>query len=630
MNAPAPTLVPQLARCAAFAGLDAEALERLACEAQREDASAGDVVVAAGTGGRLVVLLDGLLRIDGVADDHGEADRLVEPGTPFPIAALLARRGVSSDYVALGACRIASWPAEAFERLHRDAPSFRAWCATELERAARDALQRLRAARAHPTDGLLATPLADAVGRAPVTARPDEPLRVALGRMRDQRVGSVVVVDDAQRPLSIVTLRDVLERVALPQADLDAPVAGYATPVRWTAPDQAPALHAALLMARHGVRHIPVTRDGRLVGLVSEGRLYALQAGGLRQVAAAIRAADGADALRSAGRRIRDLAATLAEQGSDPVELARVVSGLTDAVTSRAIALARARHPLPEVRWCWIALGSEGREEQTLATDQDNGLVFDAGGAGGEDALRAALLPMADEANRLLDAAGYALCRGGIMAGNPRWCLSLAEWRRRFADWITDAQPQALLNAAIFFDFRAVDGDATLAAALRAWLADAVADDGRFLFLMTRNALDNGPPLGLIRDFVLASGGAHPGTLDLKVNGVQPFVEAARILSLARGVAATGTVDRLRESAHAAGVPPLEAQGWIEAFRFLQRLRLELNARQWRAGAEPHNHLDPATLNELDRRMLKESFRQARRLQMRLAREHGGGAVSLG
>lgn len=630
MTAPGPVPIESLARCPAFAGLPVDALHALAAEATCTDRAAGLTVLPAGSGGSLHLLLDGCLRIDGVADDSGESDRRIDPGTVFPIAALLAHRGVSSDYVAIEPSRIASWPADTFDRLHREAPTFRAWCTTELERAERDAIERLRAAQARPTDGLLATPLADVVGRAAVTATPDEPVRVALERMRDERVGSVVVVDDGQRPLAIVTLRDVLERVALPRSDLDAPVSTVATPIRWTAPAHAPALHAAMLMARHGVRHIPVTRDERLVGLVSEGRLYALQAGGLRQVAATIRAADGPDGLRDAGRRIRELAASLAEQGSDPIELTRVVSGLTDAVTARAIALARAAHPPPAVRWCWIALGSEGREEQTLATDQDNGLVFEPPAGADVESLAAAFVPFAAEVNRLLDAAGYPLCRGGVMAGNPQWCLSLAAWRARFADWITHAQPHALLNAAIFFDFRAVDGDASLAATLRVWLVDAVGDDTRFLFLMTRNALDNGPPLGVIRDFVLAGGGEHPGTLDLKVNGVQPFVEAARILALAHGVAAVGTVERLRGAARAMGVAELECDGWVEAFRFLQRVRLELNARQWRAGSPTHNHLDPATLNGLDRRMLKESFRQARRLQMRVARDHGGGVAGLG
>ena len=178
-------------------------------------------------------------------------------------------------------------------------------------------------------------------------------------------------------------------------------------------------------------------------------------------------------------------------------------------------------------------LGSAGRSEQTLATDQDNAIVFADGSE--PEAQRRALLPLAERVNRALDQSGYPLCRGEVMAGNPRWCLSRSEWRERFAAWIDRPEPEALLNAAIFFDFRAVHGERSLVVGLREWLAGYAQDRGRFLFLMVRNALGNQPPLGLVRDFVLARGGEHPGTLDLKVNGVQLFVESARIYGLADG-----------------------------------------------------------------------------------------------
>ena len=194
-------------------------------------------------------------------------------------------------------------------------------------------------------------------------------------------------------------------------------------------------------------------------------------------------------------------------------------------------------------------LGSAGRGEQTLATDQDNAIVF--ADATEPEAQRRALLPLAERVNRALDQSGYPLCRGEVMAGNRRWCLSRSEWRECFAAWIDRPEPEALLNAAIFFDFRAVHGDRDLVAGLRDWLGGYARDRGGFLFLMVQNALGNQPPLGLVRDFALARGGDHPGTIDLKVNGVQPFVEPARIYSLADGVTATNTLDRLAAVARA-------------------------------------------------------------------------------
>ena len=177
---------------------------------------------------------------------------------------------------------------------------------------------------------------------------------------------------------------------------------------------------------------------------------------------------------------------------------------------------------------------------------------------------------------------------------------------------------------------RPVYGNHALATNLRDWLAAYAPDRDRFLLQHARNALDNQPPLGLVREFVLASGGAHPHTLDLKINGVQPFVEAARVYALASGVTVTNTLERLAAAGPARGIPALEVDAWREAFRFIQGLRLQLNAAQRQRGETMHNHLDPATLNDLERRILREALRQARSLQSRLTRDFAVGSASFG
>ena len=216
------------------------------------------------------------------------------------------------------------------------------------------------------------------------------------------------------------------------------------------------------------------------------------------------------------------------------------------------------------------------------------------------------------------------------MASNPLWCASLSEWKEKFADWIRHSDPQALLNGTIFFDFRGLYGDVGLAGKLRAWLTEYATDNKRFLLQMTQNALTNQPPLGLLRDFILPSGGEHPHTLDLKVNGITPFVDAARIYSLGCGVAHTSTLKRLRESGLRLRMQVEEVEAWAQAFLFIQLLRLRQQRAAQREQREMHNYLDPAKLNEMDRRTLKEAMRQARKLQTRLARDFNAGAVGFG
>jgi CBS domain-containing protein len=204
------------------------------------------------------------------------------------------------------------------------------------------------------------------------------------------------------------------------------------------------------------------------------------------------------------------------------------------------------------------------------------------------------------------------------MASNPKWCLSLEEWQDTFADWIHRGDPDSLLNGSIFFDFRALWGREGLAGELRRWLVGEAAGNQRFLHQMAVNALGNRPPLGVVRDFVV--GEAH--TLDLKLNGITPFVDAARIYALAGGVTQTSTAQRLRAAAGKLKLPPAEAEAWIDAFYFIQLLRLRRQHEDSAQGREMDNFLDPDQLNDLDRRILKEAFRQARKLQTRLALDY--------
>ena len=465
---------------------------------------------------------------------------------------------------------------------------------------------------------LLDQPLSAFVVRPPVSCGPDTPVQAVMQTMARESIGAMVVVDDG-RPIGVFTLRELLERVALPGSDPAAPVGRCMSTTLWTLPPTAHGFEAAIVMARENVRYVLVVERDRLVGVVSESRLFAAWRGGIGDVSATIRGAADARAMAQAVAGIRELADRLLDERMPSDSVTRVITALNDLVNQRLIEIVGLAGPLRAAGGAWLAFGSQGRSEQTLATDQDNGIVFADGGDA--DASRRLLVPLARRVNDALHAGGFPLCRGEVMASNPRWCLSAAEWRDRFARWIDAPDPQAILNAAIFFDFRTVHGESAHAERLRGWLAGYAQGRGAFLLPLAHAALSSRPPLGIVRDFLVARGGDHPGTIDLKINGIQLFVESARIYALANGVAATNTLDRLDALAAAGTLPAAEASSYAEAFRFLQLLRLRLNAAQRSRGIVAHNHLDPSTLNELDRRILKEAVRQGGRLQSRLARD---------
>jgi CBS domain-containing protein len=409
-----------------------------------------------------------------------------------------------------------------------------------------------------------------------------------LKTMRAQRIGSMVVANADGVPLGILTTVDVLEKIAAPQASVEAPVSSLMTPQPVTLEEDATLADAAIVMASRGIRHIVVTRDGKLTGVVSERDLFALQRVSLQRTAERIQVAASAAELVDAAADIRGLLRNLLARGVAPEQLTAIASALNDALTHRLIDLRSNAHAL-HGHWCWLALGSEGRMEQTFVTDQDNALLF-------ADAEKNRLLAFADEVNRALDAAGYPVCKGDIMARNPRWCLSAEEWRRVFDGWIRTPEPEALLNASIFFDFRPLAGEARLAGALRdSVLAQTKANRG-FLRALTENALRSRPPLGLLHDF-------SADTLDLKASGARPFVDAARVLALAEGIAETSTARRLRARNEAKAA---------EAFHFIQGLRL-------RHG----NLLAVGSLSALERRVLKEALREGVLIQQRIGMDFG-------
>ena len=341
----------------------------------------------------------------------------------------------------------------------------------------------------------------------------------------------------------------------------------------------------------------------------------------------AIAVADGAPALRQAARAIQSLAQRLVEQEPDAERLTRIISALNDALTQRVIELASAQELPQALDWCWISLGSEGRQEQTLSSDQDNGIIFS--GSGTPDAARAQLLPFARRINETLDDCGFPLCRGQIMASNPQWCLSLAEWREQFGQWIIEGDPLALLNASIFFDMRALYGSTHLAQELAVWLGEQAAGNSRFLYQMTANALRREAPLGLLRRFALERSGPFAGTIDLKLNGATLFVDAARIYGLACGGGASNTADRLRLAAGAHHLHPADADESIAAFYVIQMLRLKHQHRHYAGATEMHNHVDPDLLDDAERLALLGALRQARRLQQRLALDYPGSGAGI-
>ncbi len=548
------------------------------------------------------------------------------PGEAFPVGALMADRPVSSVYRARGDTFCWRLRKEDFDELARRSPPFLDFCRRRMGALldlSNQTLQASYAAQAMQWRSMSAS-LESMVRGLPVTCSRTDSIRAAFEVMEQTSVGSVIVLEPAAdggpgHVAGIFTRQDVIGRVCLPGVPLDAPIASVMTSPVLTLDAGATVADAMLLMAQKSIRHVPIVRQRELVGIVTERDLFVLQRRSLRQIGDAIRQArDWSELVRTAGD-IREWSRALVAQGIGAGFVTRLISRLNDQLTARLVGLTAAQRGIATGDWCWLALGSEGREEQTIATDQDNGLVFAVDCRTDRDTL----IAMALEVNQRLDACGYPLCKGGVMASNPRWCLSIGEWQEQFDQWIDRGDPESLLNANIFFDFRAVSGQESLSEALRDHVTARARANPRFLKQMSDNALRNAPPPSWTGGLIGQLFTSEAAMVDLKLNGTAPFVDGARLLALAHGVPLTGTAERLAALAEQEAIPAVECSAWTDSFQFLQSLRLRVQHDRTEPADNP-NLIDTRTLSDLDRRILKEAFRQARKLQQRLSVDFPG------
>ncbi len=555
------------------------------------------------------------------AGTNGEAELTISVGECFPIGALSGRRASANVYTAVTDVEACLLPAEAFHQLMALSAVFSRHCTGYLASLVSQSRQQLQAHFAQQANEAqsLNTRLIDLIKRPPISVNATTPIRRAVEIMGEHKTGSVVAVNGDGAPIGLITQSDVVRRVVLGRVPLEQPLSDVMSHSPATLPETATAYDAVFAMASRGIRHLLlVDAAGRLSGVISERDLFALQRVGVGQVRRSIESAEDVAALQTALRDVQQSAFNMLAQGVGAEQMTQYISTLNDAVAERILELNLHRHALDDIEWAWLAFGSEGREEQTLSTDQDNGIVFIAADVAQRDAFRVRLLAFAQDVNRDLDRCGFPLCKGNIMAGNPDWCLTLDEWRQKFSHWIRSPQPEALLNATIFFDFRAIYGNRDLATRMHEHLFSLSTANSAFQRMLAQNALTVAPPLGMIRDFVTENDEQGKAFIDLKKSGARLFVDAARVLALAHGVDAASTAKRLRRTAKFPGGAGDGVDSLIDAFHYIQLLRLRHQHLETGQGRPGDNRIFIGRLNQLDRRILKEAFRQAKALQQRI------------
>jgi CBS domain-containing protein len=586
-----------------FSALTEEALTRLAASAEIEYFPAGTEILTRDgpPSEHLFVVRRGAVELVG---DDGVVD-VLEEGESFGHPSLLSGMPPAFTVRACEDTLCLLFPAEATVAALADPAGVRYLAATLAERLERSAARRD------------ATPwVSGRVGsrmRPPVVCEPTASVREAAVRMTDAGASSVVVPRDGGG-YGIVTDRDVRARVATGEVALDAPLSELVAGSALAVGADRPVLEVLADMLAAGVEEaVVVDGDGGLAGTLDHSTLLAVESASPLVVRREIERAHDVEALARATAEIPRLAVRLLDASAAPLDVLALLSSVADAATRRLTDFAVEELGEPPAPWAWLALGSEARREQTLATDQDNALAYD----GDDEDVHEYFAVFAERVNAWLAACGYRECRAGVMARNAGWRLTRDGWHELYERWLRPPTRRDVHMAMIGLDLREVAGPLRIEAELSALLATAPSHP-YFLERLGQAALETRPPLGFLRDLVVERSGEHVGTLDVKAVGTSPIVSLARHAALAAGATPASTVDRLRAAAARGTLPGETALELEEAFVTLCRVRLEHQAAQVERGVEPDNHVDPGDLAPLARRQLKEAFRAVARAQRTL------------
>lgn len=447
-----------------------------------------------------------------------------------------------------------------------------------------------------------------------LTCREDETVQVAAGKMSKKGVGSIIVLDKNDYPVGIITDRDLRNRLVSQGKPYDTTVEEIMTAPVMTIRKEAGFGQVYLTMIKHRLHHLLITEDGtdqsRLVGIISDHDILLSQG---NSPAVIIHALQGTKDVKDIAK-LRDQSAQLLKyylENEVSIDfVAGIITEINDIIVQRAIELAREKHlpafkEMAGVRFCFVGLGSEGRGEQLLRTDLDNAIIYEDVPKELESQALSFFHVMARDVMDVLFACGFQACPGDMMANNPQWCQPISVWKNYFSDWIRRPDPQSLLMATIFFDYRSVAGDHELATQLTRHIYAEIEKEKAFLNFLANNALLNPPPLGFFRNFIVEKSGEHRDKFDIKQRAMMPLADAARLLVLShRVVGINNTFKRFEKLAE---LEPTYRELFLEAgkaYEIFMRIRAIEGLQTGTSG----RYIQPEKLGKLQRRLLKNAF----------------------
>ncbi|ULF97570.1 DUF294 nucleotidyltransferase-like domain-containing protein [Vibrio alginolyticus] len=452
------------------------------------------------------------------------------------------------------------------------------------------------------------------LARDPVTLEATASIQEAAILMAEENVTSLLIIrpteelteEDDEQLLGILTDRDLCIRVLAQGIDTNIPVSEVMSYDVVSLDYNAYVFEAMLTMLRYNVHHLPILKDKKPIGIIGMTDIVRYESQNSLLLVSSIFQQTSVEDLKQVSEQVKDCFVRMVNEDANAHMIGRAMSVIGSSFKQRLAELAEQEFGPAPIPYCLVAMGSMARDEQLIVTDQDNALILDNSydvEIHGEYFEKFAKF-VCDG----LAACGYTYCTGDIMATNPEWRKTRAEWEECFGNWIDNPTPERLLNSNIFFDLLGVHGRVKWAEQLSSFIVRRAKRNNRFLACMAYNAIRRTPPLGFFKDFVMEKDGRHRNSINLKRRGTAPLADLIRVHSLAIGSRSQNSFDRLDDINDAGILPKGRGLDLRDAMELIYMVRIRHQALDIENREEPDNNIEPENMSEFERRNLKAAF----------------------
>ncbi|MCK5077114.1 MAG: CBS domain-containing protein [Calditrichia bacterium] len=452
------------------------------------------------------------------------------------------------------------------------------------------------------------------------------PIKEAASLMSKEKYSAVLITSEKSNYIGIVTDHDLRERVVAKNLDINSPVFQIMSSPIISIDEHALMFEASLLMHEKATRHLAVKDNkGNIISMISNEELLQAQRHSSSLLISEIQAAGSAEEVMESNKRLSGLIKALIDSGAKQENITRIITSISDVITDKLIKFALKELGDPPVKFAFVALGSVGRGEQTLKTDQDNAIIFEDVSPTLENEVQTYFVKLGIKVCGWLNLAGYTFCIGEVMAQNPKWCQPLKAWKEYFTQWIVTADPEDLRDSNIFFDFKCIYGDKRLTEKLKDHLNESLEGKAAFFQILASNVLLQKPPIGLFGKIVVESVDGQPETFNIK-HAIRPIVDFARIYSLKNQLDETNTLGRLHQLLTINVLNKTSHDEIIQSYNYLMQLRFKHQVMAINNNQPPDNNINPKKITHLEQTMLKKTFSQISDFQSRLKFDFTGTA----